>query len=784
MAHRGGRGNLPAEVSGFIGRREAIADLKRMLGTARLITLIGPGGVGKTRLATRVARSVARAYPDGTWLAQCGDLREPVLLGHLVVSALEITDRALDTAELTIRNHLANRRLALVLDSCDHLIDASAKLVNEILHAAPDVQVIATSREPLCVPGEHIYRVLPFPVADLSRCRQSSAHYDDSAAPDAVWRPSSREVLDLFEQRAVAADPDFRITASNEDDIAHLCAHLDGLPLAIELAAARVRSMTPQKMLEHLHKTNNIVTSRARGSTTRHQTLRSLIDWSYDLCSQHQRLLWVRSSVFPGSFDLDAAAAICGDDSQSRGNVIETMIELVDKSIVTRENFNGRDRYRLLETLRHYGAERLDPADGDRIRRRHRDYFASLVEHAEANFSAGTDQQRWASALDDELANLRGALEFSLGPEGEAGAALDIATRLWFVWVRGAAREGSYWLDRALTTGAGAKMKRAQALCIRAWIAALQGDQANGRVAIEHAQAIAGDLDDEHLWALVAQACGEVAFISDDLTAAVTWLERAASYYRRAGEWSAITLLSLAQLGWIKGLQGDHQGGATLGHECRTRSESCGNDWSLSWAYWVLGTLAWTSGDHRLAETQIIDSLTIRTEIHDWLGIPFALELLAWICQREEPRRSARLLGVNESLWDRIGLPLFGSAPLTAVHRKCCTELREALGDDAFTEAFDLGARLNAEESLMLALRRQRESTPRNPGLTATLTRREQEIAQLVAQGLSNREVATALVISQRTAESHVHRILLKLGFTSRTQIALAVINHQAATIA
>ena len=774
-------GNLPAEVSSFVGRRDAIAYVRRTLGDARLVTLTGPGGVGKTRLATQVARSVARAYPDGVWLVECADLREPALLVHLVVSALGITDHSSHSSEQAIRLHLANRQLLLVFDNCEHVIDACARLVLELLEAAPDVRVIATSREPLCVPGEHLCRVAPFPVAHLSDSALPGDQFRCGAAGDPeADSPSSREAVELFEQRAAAVAAGFRVDAGNEKAVEALCARLDGIPLAIELAAARVRSLTPQKMLEHLNDSYSVLTSQTRGRAVRHQTLRALVDWSYNLCSDCQRALWARAAVFPGSFDLGAAASVCGGDGQDPSLVIETILELVDKSIVARETRSGRDRYRMLETLRQYGTSKLGPAENDLVRRRHRDYFASLVEDAEAGFSAASDQKRWATALNDERTNLRSALEYSVGTDGEAAVGLRMASDLWFVWVRGAAREGSYWLDRALASEAGSKKQRGQALRVRAWMAALQGDRCNGRAAVEEAQLIAADLRDEHLAALADQAAGEVAFAGGDLATAAASFEKAIAYHRRTQKWSAVALLSLAQLGWIKGLQGNTESGARLGDECRIRSERCGNVWSLSWAYWVLGALAWTNGDRCLAEKHIRESLTIRTQIEDWLGIPFAIEILAWISQHDDPDRSAKLLGVNESLWVPIGLPLFGFAPLTAMHEQCSRKLRQALGDAAFEDAYDVGKRLSPIDSVGLALGEAATPEPLVLHAVSVLTSREREVANLVAQGMSNREVATALIISQRTAESHVQRILTKLGLNSRTQIARSVLEAEA----
>jgi predicted ATPase/DNA-binding CsgD family transcriptional regulator len=741
-------GNLPAEVTTFVGRRDAVAQVRSLLTSARLLTLTGPGGVGKTRLATHVGRALERGSPGGVWLIECAELRDPELLADHMATSLALTGRGAASAEAAVLAHLSERDMLLILDNCEHLIGACARLTAEILRAAPHVRILATSRESLGVPGEYIYPVSPFPVTD-------------GGGPG--------EAVELFEQRAAAAVPGFRVDATLEPTIVALCERLDGMPLAIELAAVRIRALSPQRIIERLDDDLSVLASRLHGRTARHQTLRAAIDWSYDLCSVDERTLWARLSVFSGSFDLAAAIAVCPDEDLSAAAVEDTLVSLVGKSVVLHDVRRGHDRYRLLETLRQYGRERLRDDQERRHRDRHRDHFLDVAERAAAQWSQPTGAGQPPS-VDEDLANLRAALGHNFADPGASVAGLRLASALWFVWIRGAAREGGYWLDRAIAAATGESAELGRALWRRAWIAAAQGDASTARASLSRAEEIADRLDDD-MRAHVRQASGAAAIVEGDTRRAAAEFGLAVRYFRTAGDWTFGHLLALVQLGWMQAQLGDVDTAIATCEECRSRSAAAGNQWALAWAHCALGAVAWTTGDQQTARARLRDSLKMWRESPDWMGIAVAIEHLAWT----EPRlgsaeRGARLLGATEALWQPIGRPLFGFNAYAETRERCCADLRTALGPNAYQRAYKLGQRLNADEALALALG-EAPAAPSGRDFEP-LTPRESEVARLVARGMTNRELAHALVVSQRTVESHVQRILVKLGFTSRTQIA------------
>jgi predicted ATPase/DNA-binding NarL/FixJ family response regulator len=765
-------------VSSFVGRRDAISEIRGLLSHARLVTLAGPAGVGKTRLAIQVARGLQKTYRDGAWLVECAELRDPNLLSHLVAASLALKDQAAGTAEDALAAHLADRRLLLVLDNCEHLLEGCAPLLIHLLRAAPELQVLATSREPIAIPGEHVYTVPPFPVPHRGEV-------------DSLRVMPARDALDLFEQRAAAVVPGFKMDAETEGVVTQLCARLDGIPLAIELAAVRLRALSPQRILDRLDDDLDVLASRQRDPTSRHQTLGAAIDWSHDLCSPEQQRVWARLSVFPGSFDLEAATAVCSDVQLAPEAVTEAVIQLVDKSIIVHERHNGTDRFRLLMTLRQYGRQQLDKSYVRELAERHRDHVLNQVECAERGWQSGR-QARSAAAIDEEAANLRAALEHCFGAATGTSAhqvtsGLRIATSLWFVWIRGAAREGGHWLDQGIAAADAlgddpgctdletvAENTLSRALCVRGWIAAAQGDTTSARRALDRVDERARDSQDEGLRAAIAQATGAVELAEGDPAKAASQFEVAVASHRRGADWSALGLLALAQLAWMRALLGDAAGAVNLCRECQQLSEARGDRWALSWTWWVLGTIAWGTGDDLSAQRYLQMSLTIRRELRDWLGIPFAIEVLAWAAHRQgDTVRGAKLLGANDALWQPIGRPLFGFNTYTRLHESHRAALADEPSDSPHRQAYLDGRALSADAALAVALEEplpaeQADSLPE----ANALTRREREVAVLVARGMTNRDIALRLVLSQRTVEAHVQRILVKFGINSRHQVA------------
>src|SRR5882757_9835811 len=442
-----------------------------MLSASRLLTLTGVGGVGKTRLALRVAAGVRRAFVDGVWLVELAALQDHTLLEQTVADTVGLRDRSARPPLEVLVDYLRDRQLLLVLDNCEHLADQCASLAAALLPAAPGLRILATSRHALSTPGEHILAVPPLPVPNPQR-------------PPRPGKMVGNDAVRLFVERATLVRPDFTLTAGNQGTITQICGQLDGLPLAVELAAARLRVLTPEQILHWLDDRFRLLSGSSSCVLPRHQTLRSVVDWSYELCSPPEQQLWARASVFAGGFDLDAAEAVCAGDGIDSDQVLDLLAGLVDKSVLTRQDQDHAPwaRYRLLDTLRHYGRGVLRAAGTEAVlRQRHRDYYLALAERGEAEWF-GPTQLEIATRTRSAHANLRLALEYCLTTPGESQTGLRIAAALYFYWLGcGFVAEGRHWLDRALAVGAQPSRERATALWILVHLSAVQGDVSGAR---------------------------------------------------------------------------------------------------------------------------------------------------------------------------------------------------------------------------------------------------------------------------------------------------------------
>ena len=463
-------GELPAEVTGFVGRQRELAVLDGLLGTARLVTVTGPGGVGKTRVALRAATRSRGQFADGVCLAELGGLHDPDLLPHTVATCLGLPGQEIGSQADAIVDYLRGRQLLLILDSCEHLIGACAKLAGPVLRYAARVTILATSRQPMNVPGEHCCPVPPLPVPEPEASRASAGR--SSAGRSSASRPSAGrggagrggrgDVVELFAQRAAAASPGFAVTPANRREVIRLCERLDGIPLAIELAAVQLRTLTLPQLSSRLEHRFGLVTSGRRGALPHQQTLRATTQWSYDLCSAEEQLLWARLSVFAGSFDLAAAEALCAGGPLTREDILPTLIGLVDKSVVLRTEEDAA-RYWLLDTIREFGAERLArlPADADATQDRHIAYFRAMAGEFSRHAKDDDQLQRY-HLLRREHPDLRAALGYALDRPGRAGEAARLAADLRAYWeISGLLREGKHWLTKILLRFPGSSPERA-----------------------------------------------------------------------------------------------------------------------------------------------------------------------------------------------------------------------------------------------------------------------------------------------------------------------------------
>ncbi|HET6501344.1 MAG TPA: LuxR C-terminal-related transcriptional regulator [Amycolatopsis sp.] len=744
------------------------ADVKRALSASRLVTLVGAGGVGKSRLAVHVAGQLRRSFPDGVCLVELAKVGDAAMVVPALVAALGLLDPSARDPGPVLLDYLAGKRMLLLLDNCEHVLDEAGRLAHRVLSSAPGVRVLATSREPLGIGPESVCAVPPLSVP--------GAHGDASRTPRELL--AQYEAVALFEERAGAAVPGFAVTAQNSDAVVRLCQRLDGVPLALELAAVRVRVLSVEQILTRLEDRFRLLSAGSRDASPRHQTLRAAVDWSYDLCTESERILWARCSVFAGDFDLDAAENVCARDGLTLDDVFTGIAGLVDKSVLTRLDRGPRARYRMLETIRQYGAERLAETGGrDRFRRRHRDFCLALAEQSDF---CGPRQAEWMKRLRAERPNLWAALDYCLTVPGEAATGLRLAAALGMYWVgSGSVRDGRYWLDRAVAAAPRPSPARARALWLTGWIAFLQGDNAASLELLTESHDLARRLGDQSELTYAIQYLGEAEMFAGNLARAVPLLDEALARHRANGPWTAPALLIFGQRARVAFLAGDVAGALALLEECEAVCASFGERWTLSWTKWNLAVVRWELGEYERAAGELRESLRIKEDLDDRLGIPFCVDLLAWVADSAgDAHRAAVLFGAAEKMWQRIGKPLFGFEILLRRRANAMRGSRSALGDRAYDTAAHQGARLSQREIIAYAVgaggRTARAAADRTPEPAAepALTRRERQVAELVATGRSNKEIAAVLVISQRTVESHVDHILGKLNFTSRTQIA------------
>jgi predicted ATPase/DNA-binding CsgD family transcriptional regulator len=768
VAHSTG---LQRELTSFVGRRRELREVKEALSSTPLLTLIGPAGVGKTRLALRASSGFRRAFPDGVWVAELADLGDPALLAETVASALGLRDVSTRWLVSTLADYMASRHLLLVLDNCEHLLDACAVLADTLLRACPDLKILSTSREPLGVGGETVLEVSPLPLPEDDR----------ASSPEALLR---FDAIRLFVERARTAWPQFDVTPSNAAEVCALCRHLDGLPLALELAAGRLRAFTVGQILEQIDRRFRLLSTGSRVGSVRHQSLKAAIDWSFALLSTEEQIVWRRLSVFAGSFDLAGVDAICAGKGGPEGTVADVVASLVDKSVLRRELHGSTPRYRMLETIREYGRQRLR-ASGEEssVTKTYREWYAELAgsvfEH-----SWGPSQLDWWDRAHLELANIRDVLRSYLAEPDEADEGLEAAASLEHYWLtRGSMSEGRRWLDALLDVARQPTKGRAMALAVDGWLAQLQGDIPKGLELFVESERVAADLGDEATLCLASTALGGGMLWEGDLDRAESLFERCLDLQQGLPDrrWAANALGSLAGV-WS--LREEHARSFDLFGRAVDLCRADGERFLQTWMLLGQALEAWSMADRAGAGRILTEALRLSHDVDNKVGMGIAIEGLAWVASStHRPERAARLLGGVQTLWQTIPAKL--QPHHVGYHDACLADARSALGDREFDHVYREGRGMVTEELISLALEEKRPAVPSSTEKrsSAELTPREGEIAGLVAQGLSNRDIASRLVIAQRTAETHVEHILMKLGFTARTQIAAWVADQEASTI-
>ncbi|MFG3254800.1 LuxR C-terminal-related transcriptional regulator [Streptomyces sp. NPDC048172] len=758
-------GGLPAERNGFVGRTAELARLLELLGTDRMVTVTGPGGVGKTRLALRAAVRAAGGFEDGVCLLELSALSDPDLLPHTLAARLGLPEQGGRSPLGALRSYLADRRLLLLLDTCEHLVESCAHLAWELLREAPGLTVLATSRQPLDIAGEHVLPVPPLPVPDPGDLGRP-------AAPPTGPVPTG-DAVELFVQRARAARPGFRVTPANRADVVRLCRRLDGIPLAVELAAVRLRAVPLSELADRLEDRFRVLTGTRRGVLPRHQTLRTTIDWSHELCDASERLVWARLSVFAGTFGLEDAREVCAFGELDGDAVVRGLVGLVEKSLVLRADDARGARYRLLDMLREYGADRLEAlGDAEAVRERHVRRHLALAEEFDAAFLTDGQVERYR-ALRTAQADVRRALEHALARPELRGTAAALSTALWGYWhIAGLHTEGRHWYAKVRARYPAPVPERAWALAKSAYLGAFQADPAAADEARECAE-IADMLGDRRL------AGRGRAYLNLSLTfrgrheEAEEAAREARAMLEEADDRVGLVTLE-TQIGYLHLLRGSVDSAVEW---CRRGLDRFPPDsaeaWVRGYLHYVWGAALFRRGAYERSAEVGARALDLKHSLGDAVGTAYCLELLGWLAARERRHeRTALLLGAADPLWKRAGARLGGTTIMERAHEEAARGARIALGATRYARyAADAAAR-PLDEVVQQALSGSR-FTPRETG--RGLTERETEVALLVREGLTNREIAARLTVSKRTVDSHVERILSKLAVASRTEVAGAL---------
>jgi predicted ATPase/class 3 adenylate cyclase len=679
--------NLPQQVTSFVGREEQLAEVRRLLGCTRLLTLTGPGGTGKTRLSLQVAAELLEGDGDGVWLVELAPLTDAKLAPEAVASVLGVREEPGRPLIETLVDYLRSKRMLLILDNCEHLLAACASLANQILHACPHVQILASSREGLGIAGETTYRLpsLRLPDPDSLPSAEAMSQY---------------EAVRLFIDRAAAAVPSFTVTNQNASAVAQICHRLDGIPLAIELAAARVKVLPVEKIAERLDDRFRLLTGGSRTALPRQQTLRALIDWSYDLLAEPERILLRRLSVFAGGWTMEAAESVCAGDDIDTWDVLDLLSNLVDKSLVVYEEQRVEARYRFSESMRQYAREKLlEAGEEATLRGRHRDWFRELAGRAEPEL-LGAAQAEWLDRLETEHDNLRMALGWSL-EQGDADACLAMGGALWRFWhIRGHLREGRERLEAILAMPGASECTPARARTLNGAgaLADDQGDFERAAQLHEESLSIARECDDRGNMAYALLSLGHVAIRQGEFERGKMLYEEALALWRSLGTQYFIAVL-LHNLGSAALYLGQTDAAFSYLEESLALKRELGNESSVASTLNNLGYLAIEQGNPERALPLLDESLRLYHRLGNSAGTVEALNNIARVARETgDLRRAVFLLARVTALSEAIG------AALPDDYEQNVAAARAGLGEEAFAAAWSQGQGMTLEQAIESAL--------------------------------------------------------------------------------
>jgi non-specific serine/threonine protein kinase len=771
-------GHLPFQPTSFVGRRQELSALSTLLSSPerRLLTLIGTGGIGKTRLALEVAARLRDEYPDGVHLVELAGVSDPELVTRAVLAVLGLMDEANRSGLETLAATLSDKRLLLILDNCEHLLDACAELAHGLLTSCPYLYMLATSREPLHTAGEVVWEVSPLSLPALEQL---------PAANDLV----EADAVALFVDRATRVLPTFELTGENAPLVARVCHRLDGVPLSIELAAVRIRVLSVGQILQRLDDALRLLTRGDRLAPARQQTLRATLDWSYELLTISEQHLLQRLSVFAGGFSLAAAGAICAGDGLERVGILDLLSRLVDKSLVVAERTVDQSRrFRLLETIRAYAGEKLAARDaGGQWRDRHLLWYLDFAERVHPQESWGVADPGALDRLDLERGNLRGALRWAID-SGRSEEAHRLAVAMAWYWHRRAHfHEGSQWLDRILALP---REVEAQ-VCVFALTAAgsfaqMQGDLRRAIVLNQEAVDLGREAGCLAAAAWSLHRLAHAAYHEGDDELADARLAESLEVFGEAGQVDGVaTTLSCQADFAIR--RGDYRRAKALCRVSLPIFRELGDVLGIVGILNDLAAVARHQGELQEATELLHEALRLGHEEGTRLELILCLKDLACVaCDQNLPERAARLFGASEALRQVAG----ASWARWDIDQDVLLVTRASLGDSAFEATVAAGREMTLEQVVQFALSdspgHQPGVEPDGPAAQAWtlrppqpekrtcggLTPRQREVAALIARGMSNRAIAEELVITVRTVESHVTHILRKLGFGSRAEVA------------
>jgi predicted ATPase/DNA-binding CsgD family transcriptional regulator len=775
--------NLPVHPTALLGREQAVDDVRRLLlhDGARLVTLTGPGGTGKTRLGLQVAADLVDQFAEGAFLVELAPISDPRLVPATIAQVLGVRDMGNRPVLESLKEHLRRRSILLVLDNFEQILSA-APVVADLLATCPGLRVLVTSREPLRLRGEREYAVPPL------------------ALPDAQHRPTPEELsrypaAALFVERAVEIRDDFVVTAENAPAVAEICARLDGLPLAIELAAARIRLLSPEAMLARLERRLPLLTGGARDLPARQRTLRDAIAWSYDLLTPAEQTLFRRLAIFVGGCTLDTAEAAAEADVGDRRwalvpeDVLDGVESLISKNLARRMAGSGETpRLTMLETVREYGLEQLQAAgELNALRRWHAGHFLALAEEAVPRLR-GPEQRAWLDRLGDEHANLRAALEWSLTEGQQSDAALRLSGALAWFWVsRTYISEGHRWLDRALAGSPPHPSARLKALYGLGWLAHISYDTRTAQACLRPALDLARELDDRWAVAWILHLLGRDAYFSDDAVTAREFAEQSLQVARDLGdEWLIAWPHHL--LGLAAHIAGDYSTAAVRYEEALAIRRRIGFREGFGICSFLLALVRYQQGELASAYALNRETILMLHELRSRFAIQNPLALAAILASPTWPEQAVRLAGAVQALGESTRIP---PIPLIAGPLKAMLDqARGALPEAVFAAAWAEGQAMTLDEAVATALTIEAppatdgEAGPAAPTSAtrptppAGLSPREVEVLRLIAAGRASKEIADELVLSVRTVERHITHIYEKIGARGRADATAFALKH------